>query len=99
MDTDANKPRPTWRFRVDLTQRHREEREEALDCLAKMKTGRTKVDLQGTSRLPNVVGQVGSRSSPFRLKPIHSPKKEIGRLLLDAVGKKFHYQKMTEKIL
>lgn len=91
LDTDANKPRPTWRFRVDLTQRHREEREEAIDCLAKMRTSRTKGDLQETSRLPSVVGQVGSRSSPFRLKPIHSPKKEIGRLLLDTVGKKSHY--------
>ena len=37
MDTDANKPKPSWRFNIDLRERKEKEREEAVQVLGEIK--------------------------------------------------------------
>ena len=94
MDTDANKPKPSWRFNIDLRERKQKEREEAVQVLGEIKKLNEEFKRQEIRRLSqlNLLDGVDFKGlspqrSPFRVKPIHPVKQTIGKLLLDNIGR------------
>ena len=94
MDTDANKPKPSWRFNIDLRERKEKEREEAVQVLGEIKKLNEEFKRQEIRRLSQLnlldglnLKAMQPQRSPFRVKPIHPVKDTIGKLLLDNIGR------------
>jgi WD40 repeat protein len=93
LDTDANKPKPSWRLNIDLTERKKNERKAAIDVLVQIGPSRRGKSFLGKDSLEHFhtnhhFQSSGSRRSPFRIKPIYSPKASIGQMLLQNVAKR-----------